>query len=129
MGMPKLLRGGKNNELIAQPIGDDMHPVGNLPIIKLIHRKLINFAWPIYLCFLITVVILVELITNLGEFNFWRATHWLFTYQYGFIKRGFVGTFANLIFQDRAFTKSFIYTSSIVNLLVLSILLFVLIAR
>ncbi len=52
--------------------------------------------------------------------NRWRATHWLFTYDHEFIKRGLVGTLTSTLFGDEAATEGFILHCSLVLLVAVS---------
>src|SRR5215207_8393046 len=62
--------------------------------------------------------------TQLGLYlnfsNRWRATHWLFTYEHEFIKRGLVGTVTSAVFGDQALTEGFILRCSLVLLAAVS---------
>ncbi len=49
--------------------------------------------------------IVLQIASHINFSDRWTATHWLFNYDLGFIKRGFVGTATKIVFGELAFTE------------------------
>jgi hypothetical protein len=81
-----------------------------------------------YILIIISIILIIAAL-NIRTFNDWRETHWLFTYDYGFIKRGLIGTVTHKMFQNKASTEEFIYILSILSLIILCILCIILLVR
>lgn len=76
------------------------------------HSKLGRYVnhnqYKIPIFFVVVAIISSRTIFNINTFQEWFATHWLFTYKYGFIKRGLVGAINNFIFGELYGKKFFI---------------------
>lgn len=89
-------------------------------------RFISHYQYKIHLFIVGVVVIGIRTLFNITLFQDWFGTYWLFTYKYGFIKRGLVGSIGNLIFGELCGKKSFIQliTFSIFSFLLLLLLIY-----
>jgi hypothetical protein len=59
-------------------------------------------------------VVLFVLLKYLGTINAWKLTHWLFSYELGFVKRGLVGTLAHAVLPRGIVTREAVVVASLV---------------
>ena len=63
---------------------------------------------------LLAVVLAFVVLKYLGTVNPWKLTHWLFSYELGFVKRGLVGTLLRAALPGRVVTSEMIVGVSLV---------------
>ncbi len=84
-----------------------------------------NYQYKIHLFFVGVAIIGFRTLFNIVIFQDWFGTYWLFTYKYGFIKRGLVGSLSNVLFGELHEKKAFIQLFTFLIFLSLLLLLLV----